>query len=121
MADNGANRAGGSEERSSLQSFEKLSLRVRYVKGVGPKISVLLERKNLRTVEDMIYFLPRKYEDRRVVRSISATRPGVKETIVGEVQSAHIRPYRRKKVFEVQVADGTGALTAKWFTEITLS
>ena len=115
MADNGANRAGGSEERSSLQSFEKLSLRVRYVKGVGPKISVLLERKNLRTVEDMIYFLPRKYEDRRVVRSISATRPGVKETIVGEVQSAHIRPYRRKKVFEVQVADGTGALTAKWF------
>ena len=96
-------------------AFEKLSFPVRYVKGVGPKISALLEKKGLMTVEDMIYFLPRKYEDRRVVKSISATRPGVKETLIGEVQSAHIRPYRRKRVFEVQVADETGALTAKWF------
>jgi ATP-dependent DNA helicase RecG len=96
-------------------AFEKLSLPVRYVKGVGPKISALLEKKGLMTVEDMIYFLPRKYEDRRVIRSISASRPGVKETIIGEIQSALIRPYRRKKVFEVQVADETGALTAKWF------
>jgi len=109
----------GTHERGqagfSRSAFEKLSLPVRYVKGVGPKISTLLEKKGLMTVEDMIYFLPRKYEDRRVVRSISATRPGVKETIIGEVQSAHIRPYRKKRVFEVQVADESGALTAKWF------
>ncbi len=109
----------GTHERGQAgfprSAFEKLSLPVRFVKGVGPKISTLLEKKGLMTVEDMIYFLPRKYEDRRVVRSISTTRPGVKETIIGEIQSAHIRPYRKKRVFEVQVADESGALTAKWF------
>ncbi|HOD34550.1 MAG TPA: ATP-dependent DNA helicase RecG [Syntrophales bacterium] len=114
MAGNGTYRIGG-EGRSSQSSFEKLTLPVRYVKGVGPRLSALLERKGLITVEDMIYFLPRKYEDRRVVKSISATQPGVKETIVGEVHSAQIRPYRRRKVFEVRVADETGTLTAKWF------
>ena len=111
----GAGTHGRGQEESPRSAFEKLSLPVRYVKGVGPKLSALLEKKGLMTVEDMIYFLPRKYEDRRIVRSISATQPGVKETIVGAVQSAHIRLYRRKKVFEVQVADETGALTAKWF------
>lgn len=114
MEDNRTNGVGG-EGRSSLSFFEKLSLPVRYVKGVGPKLSALLEKKGLMTVEDMIYFLPRKYEDRRVVKSISETRPGVKETVVGVVQSAYIRPYRRRKVFEVLVTDETGALTAKWF------
>jgi ATP-dependent DNA helicase RecG len=55
----------GTHERGqagfSRSAFEKLSLPVRYVKGVGPKISTLLEKKGLMTVEDMIYFLPRKY------------------------------------------------------------
>ncbi len=117
----GESSAGDAETHDHGQAafhrsaFEKLSLPVQYVKGVGPKLSALLGKKGLITVEDMIYFLPRKYEDRRFVRSISATRPGMKETIVGEVQSAQIRLYRKKRVFEVQVADGTGALTAKWF------
>jgi ATP-dependent DNA helicase RecG len=116
MKDDGAHRVdGGGEWGSSLRSFDKLSLPVRYVKGVGPKISALLERKDLRTVEDMIYFLPRKYEDRRVVRDIAATRPGLKETVIATVQSSRIRPYGRKRVFEVQVADASGKLTAKWF------
>ncbi len=114
MADSRTSGVGG-EGRSSPSFVEKLSLPVRYVKGVGPKLSSLLQKKGLTTVEDMIYFLPRKYEDRRVVKTISATRPGVKETVVGVVQSAYIRPYRRRKVFEVQVTDETGALTAKWF------
>ncbi len=117
MTDSEANRAGGggSEVESALRSLEKLSLPVRYVKGVGPKISALLERKDLRSVEDMIYFLPRKYEDRRVVRNIAATQPGLKETVIATVRFARIRPYGRKRVFEVQVTDGTGNLTAKWF------
>lgn len=116
MTDSGAHRTGGgSEAGSALRSLEKLSLPVRYVKGVGPKISALLERKDLRSVEDMIYFLPRKYEDRRVVKNIAATQPGLKETVIATVRSARIRPYGRKRVFEVQVTDGTGNLTAKWF------
>lgn len=116
MTDGGANsKDGRGDGGGTARSFDKLSLPVRYVKGVGPKISALLERKDLRTVEDMIYFLPRKYEDRRVVRDISATRPGLKETVIATVQSSRVRPHGRKRVFEVRVADASGRLTAKWF------
>ena len=53
-------------------SFEKLSLPVQFIKGVGPKISALLEKKGLKTVEDLLYFIPRRYEDRRTVKNIQS-------------------------------------------------
>lgn len=95
--------------------FEKLLLPVQYVKGVGPKIALLLEKKGIKTVEDMLYFLPRRYEDRRYVRSVSQLRPGKKETIVGNVINTVVKGYRYRKVFEVTIGDGTGLLRAKWF------
>jgi ATP-dependent DNA helicase RecG len=95
--------------------FDKLSLPVQYVKGVGPGISQLLGKKNLKTVEDMLYFLPRRYEDRRFIKKISQTQIGSRETVIGEVVSAEIKQYKRKRVFEVTIDDGSGRLTAKWF------
>jgi ATP-dependent DNA helicase RecG len=95
--------------------FEKISLPVQYVKGVGPKMALLLGKKALKTVEDMLYFLPRGYEDRRSVRSVSQLRPGQKETVVGNVIDAEVKRYRYRKVFEVTIDDGTGLLRAKWF------
>ena len=44
---------------------DRLSTPIQYVKGVGPKLSKILERKGIQTVEDALYFLPRAYEDRR--------------------------------------------------------
>ena len=95
--------------------FKKLSLPVQFVKGVGPKIALLLEKKGIKTVEDMLYSLPRRYEDRRFIRSVSRLRPGEKETVVGNVVDAEVKGYRYRKIFEVTIDDGTGLLTAKWF------
>lgn len=95
--------------------FDKLSLPVQYVKGVGPGIARLLGKKNLKTVEDMLYFLPRRYEDRRSVKKISQAQIGSRETVIGEVISAEVQHYRKKRVFEVTIDDGSGRLTAKWF------
>ena len=95
--------------------FEKLSLPVQYVKGVGPRIAQLLGKKKLKTVEDMLYFLPRRYEDRRSVKKISQAQIGSRETVIGEVINAQVQQYRRKRVFEVTIDDGSGQLTAKWF------
>jgi len=97
------------------ESFEKLSLSVQYIKGIGPKVARLLGKKGIKTVEDMLYFLPRRYEDRRSVKMISSAQIGNVEMVIGEVKEAQIQHYRKNKVFEVTVDDGSGRLTAKWF------
>ncbi len=93
----------------------KLSLDVQYIKGVGPKIAALLARKGLKSVEDMLYFLPRRYEDRRHIKSISSVDISARETVMGTITAVAIRRYRSRRVLEVTVDDGTGLLTAKWF------
>jgi len=99
----------------SLASFEKLSLPVQYVKGVGPKIALLLEKKGLKTVEDLLYFIPRRYEDRRAVKDISSVVVGKKETVIGRVIQSEMRLYGKRRIHEVTIDDGHGILTAKWF------
>lgn len=95
--------------------WEKLAQPVQFIKGIGPKIAGILERKNIRVVEDLLYFLPRRYEDRRRIKTIAMVAPGVRETIVGRIIEARLQQYRHKKVFEAAVNDGTGVLTATWF------
>ena len=102
-------------EKSLNESFRKLSADVQYIKGVGPKVAALLGRKGLRNVEDMLYFLPRRYEDRRHIKSISSVGIGVRETVIGTIMDVRIQRYRNRRVLEVTIDDGTGLLTAKWF------
>jgi ATP-dependent DNA helicase RecG len=90
---------------------------IQFVKGVGPRISQKLEKKGIRTIEDALYFLPRRYEDRRVIKKISEVRVGAVETVLAEVLLAGAVSYKgnRKRVFEAVVGDETGTLTLKWF------
>ncbi|MBW2675169.1 MAG: ATP-dependent DNA helicase RecG, partial [Deltaproteobacteria bacterium] len=97
------------------ECLRKLALDVQYIKGVGPKVSALLGRKGLKNVEDMLYFLPRRYEDRRHIQSISSVTVGARETVVGKVTDVNVRRYRSRRVLEVTISDATGLLTAKWF------
>ena len=96
---------------------DRLSTPIQYVKGVGPKLSKILDRKGIRTVEDALYFLPRTYEDRRSLKKVSELEPGRKETGFGEILLSGVAFYsvRRKRVFEAVVGDGSGVITLKWF------
>jgi len=96
---------------------DRLSTPIQYVKGVGPKLSKILERKEIRTVEDALYFLPRTYEDRRHLKKVSGLEAGRKETGFGEILLSGVAFYsfRRKRVFEAVVGDGSGVITLKWF------
>jgi ATP-dependent DNA helicase RecG len=96
-------------------SLEKLSLPLRFVKGVGPKMASLLEKKGLNSVADLLYFVPRRYEDRRTVRDIKSVTVGSRATIIGHVVSDLYKSYRNRKAYEVTIEDGSGLLTAKWF------
>ena len=92
-----------------------LSRSIQFIQGVGPRIAALLARKNLSTIEELLYFLPRRYEDRRTISRIAETAPGIRQTIVGRVIRADSRFYGRRRVFEAMVDDGSGILKAKWF------
>lgn len=88
---------------------------VRAVQGIGPRIADLLSQRKILTIEDLLYFLPRTYQDRREVQRISNTVPDVIQTVVGRITLAEMRFFGRRKVFEVTIEDGHGTLKSKWF------
>ena len=99
-------------------SWKKPSLDdpIQFIKGVGPKKVLLLEKLQLTTIEDFLYFLPFRYEDRRQIKNISTLMPGEFATFMAEVLNASvIYMGRRKRVFEVIFQDETGTTRAKWF------
>ena len=64
----------GEKAREKPSSLKKPDLKspVRYLKGIGPRLSEKLEKKGIRTVEDLLYYLPYRYEDRRNYKKISS-------------------------------------------------
>ncbi len=98
-------------------SRNRLLTPIQYVKGVGPKLAKVFEKKGIWTVEDALYFLPRVYEDRRNLKKISELKPGQKETGLGEILLSGFAFFqnKRKRVFEAVVGDGSGVITLKWF------
>ena len=97
------------------QNRKDLQTSIQFIKGVGPRLSEILQKKNIRTVEDALYFLPRAYEDRRQIKTISQLRVGQTETVIGKILGAEMTFHRKRRTFEILVADETGTLTAKWF------
>jgi len=105
-------------EKPKEQHFKnRLLTPIQYVKGVGPRLAKLFEKKGIRTVEDALYFLPRCYEDRRTLKKISELKAGQKETGFGDILLSGVAFYqnKRKRVFETVVGDGSGVITLKWF------
>ncbi|MBI5327270.1 MAG: ATP-dependent DNA helicase RecG [Deltaproteobacteria bacterium] len=85
------------------------------VKGIGPKLGAIFKKKGLETVEDVLYWLPIRYEDRRQIKKISLLRIGTKEVASGEIMAMGEVFYGRRKVFEISMGDGSGFLRLKWF------
>ena len=84
--------------------------------GVGPKTAERFEAKGFRTAQDVLFFVPRSYDDRTQFTSIAALVPGEHATVQGEVAAARIRPTGRgKRVFELAVSDGTGVISCRFF------
>lgn len=87
------------------------------IKGVGPKTAEQFELSGLHTVEDLIYFLPRKHEDFSEVTRIADLKPG-KRTIKARCESISTRNVRRgMRVTTATLADDTGKVQAVWFNQ----
>lgn len=99
------------------EALRLLNTPLKAVKGVGPKTSALLRKKGLETVEDALFNLPLRYEDRRRLLKISQMVPGQRVTGMAHVLAVQevLYPKSRRKILEVLLGDDTGFLTAKWF------
>ncbi|MDD5449183.1 MAG: ATP-dependent DNA helicase RecG [Candidatus Omnitrophica bacterium] len=93
-----------------------LKMPVQYIKGVGPKRAELLNKVGLRTVEDILYNLPRRYEDRSQFTPISKAVIGEYHTLQGQVLTFGLKKTRRgMSIFQAAIDDGTGVIHAMWF------
>jgi ATP-dependent DNA helicase RecG len=91
---------------------------LKYVKGVGPARAEMLEAKGLVTVEDLLAYAPFRYEDRTNIKTIAQLAPGEMATVIADVQSAHLRGFRRRNIglFEAIFKDvSKERLLTKWF------
>ncbi|HKC10666.1 MAG TPA: ATP-dependent DNA helicase RecG, partial [Vicinamibacteria bacterium] len=94
-----------------------LGTAVQYVKGVGPQRAIALTQGGVRTLEDLLYHLPLRYEDRRSFARIADLVPGMKVAIAGTITVAGLRRARRMTLYEVRVEDRSGRLKALWFNQ----
>jgi ATP-dependent DNA helicase RecG len=90
---------------------------VQFVKGVGPQRAEGLAKAGVRTVEDLLYHLPLRYEDRQHFARIAELRPGMKIAVAGTIAVAGLRRARRMSLYEVRLDDGSGRLKALWFNQ----
>ncbi len=92
---------------------------VQYLKGVGPARAKLFENLGVRTVEDLLYLFPNRYEDRSKLTPIAKLVPGEWQTTSGEILAMGGRRtfYNKKHVLEVEVGDDTGRVKCVWFNQ----
>ncbi|MEW6572710.1 MAG: ATP-dependent DNA helicase RecG [Bacillota bacterium] len=91
---------------------------VQYVKGVGPQRARLLSRLGVKSVGDLLYHIPRRYEDRTVSQPVKAYKEGELATAEGEVVAVQeTRARSGIKVLRAALRDRWGIFYAVWFNQ----
>ena len=87
------------------------------LKGVGPQLTMRLRERGIATVEDLLYLLPLRYDDRRRITPLSEVEEGIETVVTGRVIRGGPAYYQRKagKAFDILISDETGRLFLKWF------
>ena len=91
------------------------STSVQYVKGIGPRLAEVLGAKGILTVDDLLHYLPFRYEDRVNPRGISELRAGEMATVIAEVRTSGLLRTRRMPIFQLTVGQGRSRLKCIWF------
>jgi ATP-dependent DNA helicase RecG len=88
---------------------------VQYVKGIGPRLSEVLAAKGIHTVDDLLHYLPFRYEDRANPRTIAELRAGEMATVIAEVRTSGLFRTRRMPIFQMTAGQGRARLRCVWF------
>lgn len=105
---------GGAGPRAALWSIP-----IQFVKGVGPKRTALLQRFGIETVEQALWTVPWRYEDRSVITPIGQLAPGMDASICGIIVRSEARRarHRRLSILDIFVEDRTGRMQAVFFNQ----
>jgi ATP-dependent DNA helicase RecG len=86
-----------------------------YLKGVGPRRAEQLDRMGIRSARDLLFHVPRRYEDASTVDPIASLEVGMDATVIGEVVSKGVLPTRKGlRIFQAVVRDDTGLIECSW-------
>jgi ATP-dependent DNA helicase RecG len=88
---------------------------VQYVKGIGPRLAEVLSGKGIHTVEDLLHYLPFRYEDRLNPRGIAELRVGEIATVIAEVRNSGLFRTKRMPIFQMTAGQGRSRLKCLWF------
>jgi ATP-dependent DNA helicase RecG len=92
-------------------------LEVKYLKGVGPRLAQLLGQVGIETVENLLYYFPRRYLDYNNRVKIIELEAGQDVTVIGTIRS--VNAYNAKSgnvaIVSLTIGDETGTMTANWF------
>jgi ATP-dependent DNA helicase RecG len=102
---------------SITRSLRALAQPLRFLKGIGPKRAAELESIGLVTVEDLLFHLPFRYEDRRAITPIRGLAVGAMATCIGRLSAVrkHFNPRRRAQALSATLMDESGALGLFWY------
>ncbi len=84
------------------------------IKGVGSKVAEKLHKLGIQSVQDLLFHLPLRYEDRTRIYAIADLMPLMHGTVLGEVVSSEIQLGKRRS-WLVKIKDGSGYLTLRFF------
>ena len=84
------------------------------LRGVGDALAAKLARLGITTIQDLLFLLPLRYEDRTRVVPIGALQAGDRAVVEGEVQLAEVA-FRGRRQLLCRIGDGSGALTLRFF------
>jgi ATP-dependent DNA helicase RecG len=84
------------------------------LRGVGPALAEKLAKLGVSQVQDLLFVLPSRYEDRTQISAIGEVRAGQRAVVEGEIQLTEVA-YRRRRQLLCRITDGTGSLTLRVF------
>lgn len=84
------------------------------LKGVGPSVAEKLANLHLHTIQDVLFHLPTRYQDRTRVLPIGSLQAGMECVVEADIQHAEIK-FGRRRMLLVRIADGTGPLLLRFF------
>ena len=118
-------RACGACDGSSILpggTMIKLSNSVSEIRGIGPRYLKYLEKLGIKTIKDLLWYFPFRYEDFSKIKKINELQSEEKCSIIGSVKKIDIRRTFKRKMFIVEavIEDDTGQITAIWFNQIYL-
>lgn len=91
-----------------------LATPVQYLKGVGPALAVPLARLHITTLQDLLFHLPHRYQDRTQLTPIAALETGEEAVVQGEIISCEV-VIGKRRTLQTRIDDGTGSLVIRLF------